>query len=45
MRHIIDNGLQYLCLARTGTGYDEMAQERGFKPHSVDDRGYTYERM
>ena len=44
MKHIIEGGLRYLCLARTGTGYDELAQELGFKLHSVDDRGYTYER-
>ena len=41
---IIDSGLQYLCLARTGEGYDELVSNLGFDFLSHDDRGYTYVR-
>ena len=41
---IIDSGLQYLCLARTGEGYDELVGALGFDYLLSDDRGYTYVR-
>jgi len=41
---IIDAGLQYLCLARTGEGYDELVDMLGFDFLFSDDRGYTYVR-
>lgn len=44
MDKIIAAGLKYICLARTGPGYDEMVNDLGFEFLSVDDRGYTYVR-
>ena len=44
MDKIIAGGLQYICLARTGTGYDELVSRLGFDFLSLDDRGYTYVR-
>jgi hypothetical protein len=44
MGGIIDAGLEYLCLARTGEGYDELVNELGFEYLLSDDRGYTYGR-
>lgn len=41
---LIHSGLEYLCLARTGEGYDEIAQDLGFERMAYDDRGYTYRR-
>lgn len=41
---LIDAGLEYLCLARTGDGYDELASSLGFKLVAQDDRGFTYAR-
>jgi len=42
IRRILESGLQYLCLARTGEGYHELAGELGFDLLCDDDRGYTY---
>lgn len=42
MGRVLDAGLQYLCLARTGEGYDELVDEFGFEYLVSDDRGYTY---
>jgi FkbM family methyltransferase len=39
---LIADGLQYLCLARTGAGYDEVANKLGFDYLATDDRGFTY---
>lgn len=39
---ILSAGLKYLCLARTGEGYDEIAADMGFRYLANDDRGYTY---
>ena len=44
MSGILESGLSYLALARTGTGYDELVGELGFDLLSLDDRGYTYVR-
>lgn len=33
---------KYLCLARTGEGYDTLASDLGFDYLGMDDRGYTY---
>lgn len=44
IQHIVDAGLKYLCLARTGDGYDELVSELGFAYLSSDDRGFTYVR-
>lgn len=41
---IIAAGLQYLCLARTGEGYDDLVGRLGFDFLHSDDRGYTYVR-
>ena len=42
MQEVINAGLQYLCLARTGSGYDEFVNEFGFEYLVSDDRGFTY---
>jgi hypothetical protein len=39
---LLDAGLQYLCLARTGEGYDDLATDLGFEFFRSDDRGFTY---
>lgn len=39
---IIANGLEYLALARTGDGYDDLAGQFGFDYLATDDRGFTY---
>ena len=39
---LLEAGLQYLCLARTGEGYDDLATELGFEFFCSDDRGFTY---
>lgn len=39
---LLDAGLQYLCLARTGEGYDTLAEDLGFDYLCSDDRGFTY---
>lgn len=44
MDGVLEAGLQYLCLARTGEGYDSLAQELGFDYLATDDRGFTYVR-
>ncbi len=44
IKAIIDADLQYLCLARTGEGYDELVADLGFDFLHSDDRGYTYVR-
>ena len=36
------SGLRYLCLARTGEGYDDLAEGLGFERLGFDDRGFTY---
>lgn len=41
---VIASGLQYLSVARTGDGYNEMASELGFRFLTNDDRGFTYVR-
>lgn len=41
---VIESGLQYLCVARTGPGYDEVAEQLGFRFLANDDRGFTYVR-
>lgn len=41
---LVDAGLQYLCLARTGEGYEELVKDLGFEYLSSDDRGFTYVR-
>ena len=41
---LIESGLEYLCLARTGEGYDDLAAELGFERIAFDDRGFTYAR-
>ena len=45
MPRILEAGLDYLALARTGSGYDEMASRHGFELLALDDRGYTYRRV
>jgi FkbM family methyltransferase len=44
MDKIIAGGLKYICLAGTGSGYDELVSRLGFDFLSHDDRGYTYVR-
>jgi len=44
IEQIAASGLEYLCLARTGHGYDELAAAMGFAFLGHDDRGYTYVR-
>lgn len=44
MQGILDGGLRYLCLARTGPRYGELVSDLGFDLMSLDDRGYTYVR-
>ncbi len=44
LKAIVDADLQYLCLARTGEGYDELVADLGFDFLHSDDRGYTYVR-
>lgn len=39
---VVDAGLQYLSLARTGEGYDQIAGDLGFQFLANDDRGFTY---
>lgn len=39
---VIENGLEYLALARTGEGYDDLAGRFGFDYLADDDRGFTY---
>lgn len=41
---VLGEGLRYLCLARTGEGYDTVAAEFGFDYIAADDRGFTYVR-
>lgn len=41
---VVGAGLQYLCMARTGEGYDQLTESLGFRFLSDDDRGYTYVR-
>lgn len=41
---VIDAGLQYLCIARTGEEYDKYAADLGFEFLTHDDRGYTFVR-
>ncbi len=39
---LVEAGLQYLSLARTGEGYDELVKPLGFSYLTSDDRGFTY---
>jgi FkbM family methyltransferase len=42
MQATISNGLPYICLAKTGTDYQEMMEKIGYKLYSYDDRGFTF---
>ncbi len=44
MQTMITNGLPYICLAKTGTDYQEMMDNAGYKLYSYDDRGFTFVR-
>lgn len=44
MQRILDGGLRYLCLARTGDGYGELVAGLGFDQLGLDDRGFTFVR-
>jgi FkbM family methyltransferase len=44
MDQLVANGLEFLCLARTGEGYHGLARELGFEFLGNDDRGFTYRR-
>lgn len=41
---VIRSGLQYLSIARTSEGYNELAADLGFRFLTNDDRGFTYVR-
>ena len=42
---LLREGVQYLSLARTGEGYDELAASFGFRYLADDDRGFTFVRQ
>ena len=42
---LLREGVQYLSLARTGEGYDELAASFGFRYLAADDRGFTFVRQ
>ena len=44
MQETISKGLRYICLAKTGTDYQEMMAEIGYELNSYDDRGFTFVR-
>lgn len=45
MPTVLARGVDYLCLAHTSGGYDDLAAQLGFAYLGSDDRGFTYKNL